>query len=168
MGKRFSSGFILLLSISLALSGGQNKREKAYELIYKDVQQLKQQVLALDKKIEENAEEIKGIRDQLKELLDLTRQFQSSQASAREEQRRLPAQYQILLEKVENINTQLAQFSEDLIEIKRVARPLAEQVIVGEESEGRQTESPSPQEPGDTSSQPVDRMKCTIWPGPTI
>ena len=156
MGKKLSSGLILLLSISLAISGSQNKSEKAYELIYKDVQQLNQQVLALDKKIEQNAEEIKGIRDQLKELLDLTRQFQSTQASAREEQRRLPAQYQILLEKVENINTQLAQFSEDLIEIKRIALPLAEQVTEGEDSEGIHTESAPTQEHGDTSDQPSE------------
>lgn len=156
MGKKLSFGLILLLGISLAISGSQNKSEKAYELIYKDVQQLNQQVLALDKKIEQNAEEIKGIRDQLKELLDLTRQFQSTQASSREEQRRLPAQYQILLEKVENINTQLAQFSEDLIEIKRIALPLAEQVTEGEDSEGIHTESAPTQEHGDTSDQPSE------------
>lgn len=156
MGKRLSSGFILLLGISLAISGSQTKREKAYELIYKDVQQLNQQVLALDKKIEQNAVEIKGIRDQLKELIDLTHQFQSAQASVREEQRRLPAQYQILLEKVETINTQLAQFSEDLIEIKRGALPLAEQVTEGEDSEGNQPESLPTEEHGDTSDQPSE------------
>ncbi len=156
MGKKFFSGFILLLGLSLALSGSQNKREKAYELIYKDVQLLKQQILALDKKIEQNAGEIKGIRDQLNELLDLTRQFQSEQASAREEQRRIPAQYQILLEKVETINTQISRFSEDLIEIKRVALPLAKQVTVGEDSEENQTKSPPPQEQGEPSSQPSE------------
>jgi tol-pal system protein YbgF len=156
MGKKLSSGIFLLLCLSLALGGSQNKREKAYELIYKDVQQLKQQLLALDQKIDLNAEEIKGIRDQLKELLDMTRQFQSAQASAREEQKRLPAQYQILLEKVETINTQLAQFSEDLIEIKRIALPLAEQVTEGEDSKGNETESPPPQDEGDASSQPSE------------
>ncbi len=156
MGKRFSTGLIWLLGLTLILSGSQNKREKAYELIYKDVQQLKNQVLTLESKIEENAKEIKGIRDDLKELLDLVRQFQTAQASAREEQRRLPAQYQILLEKVENINTQLAQFSEDLIEIKRVALPLAEQVTEAEGSEGDQSEVPPTQEPVNTSDQPSE------------
>jgi tol-pal system protein YbgF len=156
MGKRFSSGFILLLGLTLTLSGSQNKQEKAYELIYKDVQQLKQQVLSLERKIEQNAEEIKGIRDQLTELLELTRQFQTAQASAREEQKRLPAQYQILLEKVENINTQLAQFSEDLIEIKRVALPLAEQVTEGAETESGQPEPPSPQAQEDLDKQPSE------------
>lgn len=152
MGKKLSSGFILLLCLSLAVRGSQSKSEKAYELIYKDVQLLKQQLLALDTKIDLNAAEIKAIKDQLRELIDLTRQFQSAQASAREEQKRLPAQYQILLEKVETINTQLAQFSEDLIEIKRVAHPLAEQVTEGENSEGNQTEPPQPQEQGDPST----------------
>lgn len=156
MGKRLSSGIILLLGLALTLSASQNKREKAYELIYKDVQQLKSQVLSLERKIEQNAEEIKGIRDQLKELLDLTRQFQTAQASAREEQRRLPAQYQILLEKVENINTQLAQFSEDLIEIKRVALPLAEQAIEGEDPESSPSESPPEQAQEDPADQPSE------------
>jgi TolA-binding protein len=157
MSKRLSSGFILLFVFCLTLSWSQNKREKAYELIYKDVQQLKQQVLALDAKIEQNAEEIKGIRDQLEDLLDLTRQFQAAQASAREEQKRLPAQYQILLEKVETINMKLAQFSEDLIEIKRSALPLAEQVTEGENPEGGQIEPPPPEDQEDTGDQPEEQ-----------
>jgi tol-pal system protein YbgF len=156
MRKRFSSGFILFLTVSLALSSSPDKQEKAYELIYKDVQLLKQQILALDKKIDQNAEDIQGIRDQLKELLNLTRQFQSEQASAREEQRRLPAQYQILLEKVETINTQLAQFSEDLIEIKRVALPLADQVTEEETPETNPSESRLSQEPKDSARSPSE------------
>ena len=156
MGKRLSSGIILLLGLVLTLGAGQNKREKAYELIYKDVQLLKQQVLSLETKIEQNAEEIKGIRDQLQELLDLTRQFQTAQASAREEQRRLPAQYQILLEKVENINAQLAQFSEDLIEIKRVALPLAEQVTEGEHSGESQPETTPAQDQKESDDKPSE------------
>jgi tol-pal system protein YbgF len=165
MGKRRSSGIVLLLCLALVTSAGQNKREKAYELIYKDVQLLKQQVLSLESKIEQNAEEIKGIRDDLRELLDLTRQFQTAQASAREEQRRLPAQYQILLEKVENINAQLAQFSEDMIEIKRVALPLAEQAVEGEDSEDSQSESSTSQEPEDRGDSPAeDEMPPSISP----
>jgi tol-pal system protein YbgF len=156
MRKRFSSGFILFLTVSLALSSSPDKQEKAYELIYKDVQLLKQQILALDKKIDQNAEDIQGIRDQLKELLNLTRQFRSEQASAREEQRRLPAQYQILLEKVETINTQLAQFSEDLIEIKRVALPLADQVTEEETPETNPSESRLSQEPKDSARPPSE------------
>ncbi len=155
MRKRFSSGFILFLTLSLVLSSSPDKQEKAYELIYKDVQQLKQQVLALDKKIDQNTTDIQGIRDQLRELLELTRQFQSEQASAREEQRRLPEQYQILLEKIETVNTQLAKFSEDLIEIKRVALPLAEQVTEGEALETNPSESPLTQEPKDLAGPPA-------------
>ncbi len=165
MGKRLFPGFILLLCLSLALNGSQSKSEKAYELIYKDVQQLQQQVLALDKKIDLNTEEIKSIRDQLKELLDLTRQFQSAQASVREEQRRIPAQYQILLEKVESINTQLAQFSEELIELKRVALPLAEQASEAGDAEGSQTEPPPPKTKEDPGSQtPAEETPPSISP----
>ena len=165
MGKRLSSGIILLLGLVLILSASQNKREKAYELIYKDVQQLKQQVLSLEGKIEQNAQEIKGIRDQLKELLELTRQFQTAQASAREEQKRLPAQYQILLEKVENISAQLALFSEDLIEIKRAASPLPEQPIEGEDPESSQSESSPAQEQKDpTASSSEEELPPSISP----
>jgi len=123
MGKRISSG-VLILFLPLLLLGGADKEKKAYELIYKDVQLLKQKVLQLDNKIERNAEDIQFIRQQLAELIQLTRHFQSEQASAREDQKKLPAQYQILLEKMEAINRRLAIFSEDLIEIKRAALPL--------------------------------------------
>jgi len=123
MGKRISSG-ILILFLPLLLLGGADKEKKAYELIYKDVQLLKQKVLQLGNKIERNAEDIQFIRQQLAELIQLTRHFQSEQASAREDLKKLPAQYQILLEKMEAINRRLAIFSEDLIEIKRAALPL--------------------------------------------
>lgn len=145
MRKRLSSGFFLLFVLSLTLSS-LDKEEKAYELIYKDVQLLKQQILALDKKIDQNTADIRGIQDQLRELLEMTRQFQSEQASAREEQRRLPAQYQILLEKVGTINTQLAEFSEDLIEIKRAALPLAEPTAEEMGLERKPAEPPPPQD----------------------
>jgi tol-pal system protein YbgF len=140
MGKRISWGVLFLLLLGLFL-GGADKSKKAYELIYKDVQILKQKVLELDNKIERNSEDIRFIREQLGILIQLTRHFQSEQASAREDQKKLPAQYQILLEKMETINRKLAGLSEELIEIKRASFPLTEGT---ERSEKEETEHPLP------------------------
>jgi tol-pal system protein YbgF len=154
MGKRISSGVLFLLLLPLVL-GGADKSKKAYELIYKDVQLLKQKVLQLDTKISRNAEDIQFIKQQLVELIQLTRHFQSEQASAREDQKKLPAQYQILLEKMEAINRRLASISEDLIEIKRSSLPLAEPVA-GSEEEGTEQATPPPEETGDTPEESTE------------
>jgi tol-pal system protein YbgF len=146
MGKKLSSGILFFLLLSLFV-GGADKSKKAYELIYKDVQLLKQKVLALDNKIESNAADIQFIKQQLIELIQLTRHFQSEQASAREDQKKLPAQYQILLEKMEAINRRLANFAEDLIEIKRASLPLTEPAEGSEER--TEQASPSQEESAD-------------------
>jgi len=156
MDKRIFSGVLILLLLFLSL-GGADKEKKAYELIYKDVQLLKQKVLQLDDKIERNSEDIRFIREQLAELIQLTRHFQAEQASAREDQKKLPAQYQILLDKMETINRRLAGFSEDLMEIKRASMPLtepgegsgeegAEQASRPLEEEGEKTEEKAEEE----------------------
>jgi len=156
MDKRIFSGVLILLLLFLSL-GGADKEKKAYELIYKDVQLLKQKVLQLDDKIERNSEDIRFIREQLAELIQLTRHFQAEQASAREDQKKLPAQYQILLDKMETINRRLAGFSEDLMEIKRASLPLtepgegsgeegAEQASRPLEEEGEKTEEKAEEE----------------------
>ena len=147
MGKRTSSGALILLLLCLFL-GGADKSKKAYELIYKDVQLLKQKVLQLDDKIERNSEDIRFIREQLGVLIQLTRHFQSEQASAREDQKKLPAQYQILLEKMEIINRRLASLSNELIEIKRASLPLT-QGSEGPEKEGTAQPPPSQEEAAD-------------------
>jgi len=163
MAKKLSFGAILLLHLLLlsCLLRGTDKSEKAYELIYKDVQILKQKILQLDEKMEKNAEDIRFIRQQVEDLIQLMRLLQSEQASAREDQKRLPAQLQILLEKMESINTQLSRFSEDLIEIKRSARPPTEEAE-GELQEGTEKASPTQEktegqakeESGEAESQP--------------
>ncbi len=141
MGKRISSGVLFILLLGLYL-GGVDKSKKAYELIYKDVQLLKQRVLQLDNKIQRNTEDIQYIRQQLEVLIQLTRHFQSEQASTREDQKKLPVQYQILLEKMEAINRRLASFSEDLIEIKRASLPRNETAEGSEEGGSEQTSPP--------------------------
>lgn len=154
MGKRIFSGAISLVLLCLFL-GGADKSKKAYELIYKDVQVLKQKVLQLDNKIERNSEDIRIIRDQLEVLIQLTRHFQSEQASAREDQKKLPAQYQILLEKIEAINSRLANLSTDLIEIKRASLSLTEG-SEGSEKEGTKQTASSQEETVDKSDEKAE------------
>lgn len=128
MTKRlFGIILILLLAVS---SVGTDKKKKTYELVYQDVQLLRQQVLQLKEKIDSNTEDINFIKNQLEELLNLSKNLQTAQASLKEEQRRIPAQSQILLEKLEGLSLQLIKLSEELIELKRASLlPEAQQEI---------------------------------------
>jgi DNA repair ATPase RecN len=120
MSKRLV-GISLILLLPL-LSAGSDKKEKTYELIYKDVQLLRQQVELLKKQIEKNTEDIDSIKAQLKELLTIAKLLQSEQAGFKQEQQRIPAQSQILLDKLEAINLQLVNVSEEIITIKRASK----------------------------------------------
>ena len=117
MGKRLV-GISLILILPL-ICAGSGQRQKTYELIYKDVQLLRQQFQQLKKQIEKNSEDINFIKEQLTELLKLAKLLQSEQASFKQEQRKIPGQSQIFLEKLETMNLQLIKLSEELIEIKR-------------------------------------------------
>ncbi len=109
--------------IPFLLCGAQKER-KAYELIYQDVQILKQQVLELDKKIGLHQEELQTLKQMLSEITSLVQSFQSQQVSMREDQKKIPAQYQILLEKLDAMAVHLSRFSEDLMELKNASRPI--------------------------------------------
>ena len=109
--------------IPFLLCGAQKER-KAYELIYQDVQILKQQVLELDKKIGLHQEELQTLKQMLSEITSLVQSFQSQQVSMREDQKKIPAQYQILLEKLDAMAVQLSRFSEDLMELKNASVPI--------------------------------------------
>lgn len=137
MIKRLAGIFLALILLFMSASAQTSK--KAYELIYKDVQLLRQQILQLDEKIGKNAEDIKFIKDQLNELLILFRLFQKEQANFKENQNTLPAQYRILLEKLEGLNTQLAAYNEELLEIKKASLQAAQAV---EETTKEQIPSP--------------------------
>jgi chromosome segregation ATPase len=109
MSKRLI-GIVLILLLALA-SSGADKKKKAYELIYEDVQLLRQQFLQLKKKIEKNNEDIGFIKEQLEELLNMVKHLQTEQASFKEDQKKIPTQYQIVLEKLETMTLQLIKFS---------------------------------------------------------
>ncbi len=141
MRKRAIGVFLILL---LALvSAGADKKKKAYELIYQDVQLLTQQFLQLKENIEKNNEDISFIKEQLEELLNMVKHLQTEQASFKEDQKKIPTQYQILLEKLETMTLQLIKFSEGLTEIKMAFLPSPEQQE--ENLEGKQGQPPLPE-----------------------
>lgn len=139
MTRKVSSGVFLLLLLPL-LAGGADKEKKAYELIYRDIQLLKQKIIQLEEKLESNTEDVKRIKDQFNELLTLVRQFQRDQASFKEEQKQIPAQYQILLEKIESMNSQLIRFFGELIEIKKASLTPVQPAEVSPDEEALPTE----------------------------
>jgi len=142
----------LFLLIPLLLWGTQ-KEKKAYELIYQDVQILKQQVLKLDKKIGLYQDELQTIKQQMGELISLVRALQSQQVSMQEDQKKVPAQYQIVLEKLDAMTVQLSRFSLDLMEIKNATLPLLQQVEQTEDSGESQKEEQQPPAADDTGEE---------------
>ncbi len=141
MSKRLV-GISLILILPL-ICAGSGQRKKTYELIYKDVQLLRQQFQQLKNQIEKNTEDINFIKDKLTELLKLAKLLQSEQASFKQEQRKIPAQSQILLEKLETMNLQLIKLSEELIEIRRVSQIPSEKPE--QKANTQQKESPPPE-----------------------
>ncbi|HSA95107.1 MAG TPA: tol-pal system protein YbgF, partial [Acidobacteriota bacterium] len=95
MAKKFLGAFLLLLVPLFA--AGQDKSKKAYELIYDDVQVLKEQVRTLQTRLDGAAEDIRALREQVKVLADLVRQSIADQAGARDSLNTIPAQYQDML-----------------------------------------------------------------------
>jgi len=119
---RRALGFFLVPVFALC-AGGQIKEKRTYELIYQDVQQLKQQVLRVEKKLDETSAGLKLLGDQVRDLSGQFKLFQNDQARSQEGLKALPGQYQIFLEKLEQIESQLLKISEDLVALK--SRPEA-------------------------------------------
>ncbi len=141
MSKRLIGIFLILFLPQV--SPGIGQRQKTYELIYKDIQLLRQQFQQLKKQIDRNTEDIDFIKEQLAEILKLAKLFQSEQASFKQEQRKIPAQNQIFLEKFESMNLQLAKLSEEIIELKRASQIPLEQPT--EKLDSLKSESPPPE-----------------------
>ena len=164
MLKRFSFGLIIFTSFSILLTG-IDKSKKAYELIYKDIQILKQQIQNLDKKIDSNREEISSIQKQLTEILKLSQLSRSEQVGLLIEQKKIPAQYQVLLQKFNSIRFELEKITEKLIGIEQTASPSEETLedtgkekSGGEETSAEIEEQPIATPPPDLSPQQVFNM----------
>ena len=117
MTKHFFSGIAVLLSLTLLVSA-VDKQEKTYELIYKDVQLLKKQFIEFNQKIEQNAVSIQKIQQRMDNILSLARELQQEQTRIKDNQSHFPAQFQVLIEKLEQITRQLSNLSEDMMVVK--------------------------------------------------
>jgi TolA-binding protein len=106
-GKILGAFFLGVLTLAAA---GQDKSKKAIELVYDDVQVLKQQVQEVD----QNAAEIRAIQDQLKAVADLVRQSMTGQAGLLEGLRAVPAQYQDIVRKIDQLTIELQKIAADL------------------------------------------------------
>lgn len=124
MLKRILGLFVILFFTSGVAAAQKSK--KAYELIYEDIQVLKQQFLRLDKKIDQNLESLKSIEDKIQAIETQLRVFQAEQAKTQEGLKDIPSQYQILSEKIELINFQLTKISEQLLTLKSTVPPVSE------------------------------------------
>jgi tol-pal system protein YbgF len=115
----------LLAVLSLAV-WGQDKGKKAIEVVYDDVQILKQQVQEIRALVDQNAAEIRALQEQVKMLLDLVRQSAAGQAATVEGLRAVPAQYQDLLRKLDQMTTDLQKIQADLAARATQAPPATE------------------------------------------
>ena len=110
-GKILGAFFLGVLTLAAA---GQDKSKKAIELVYDDVQVLKQQVQELRARVDQNAAEIRAIQDQLKAVADLVRQSMTGQAGLLEGLRAVPAQYQDIVRKIDQLTLELQRIAADL------------------------------------------------------
>jgi tol-pal system protein YbgF len=123
-------GAVLLLGLALA-SAGQDKQKKTYELVYQDVQLLKDQVQDLRARLDRTGQDIQAIREQLKILADLVRQSLSDQAAIKDDVRVVPAQYQDLLRRIDQLSLDIQKVSSDLAAVQPGAAAAARAVTEG-------------------------------------
>jgi tol-pal system protein YbgF len=109
-GVRLGAFFLAVLTLAAA---GQD-RKKAIEVVYDDVQLLKEQLQELRARVDQNTEMIRAIQDQLKALADFVRQSIAGQAGAQEGLRAVPAQYQDILRKLDLLTLDLQKIAADL------------------------------------------------------
>jgi tol-pal system protein YbgF len=116
--KVVGRGLFVLLILPLLAAGADTKEKKAYELIYEDVQLLKQKLAQVETKLDRNAEDIRALQTQVKDFLDQWKLAEGAQASLKEDIKTLPSQYQVLADKLELINLQLVKITEDLLSLR--------------------------------------------------
>jgi tol-pal system protein YbgF len=117
--------------------------------MYDDIQQLKLQVQRLEKKADAAADDLKAVREVLRDLTAQFKSFQAGQARSDENLKSLPAQLQVFLEKFGQLESQIQKISEDLIDLK--SRPPVEAppdtAKPGEKTPADKKPAPSKKEP---------------------
>jgi tol-pal system protein YbgF len=163
MLKRFIGLFLVLLL--LVCSARAEKSKKAYELIYQDVQILKQQILQLTEKIKTNTQDIEAIKKQLEEILTQLKLFQREQASIKEDFKTVPTQYQILLEKLEEMSLQLIKIVEELLVLKSASsHPPALQEEKTEEEQATPESKPTKEQEKESKEEKAQLPAVSLSP----
>jgi tol-pal system protein YbgF len=157
--RRVSIGALFLAVLTLA-GAGQDKSKKAIELVYDDVQALKQQVQELRARVDQNGEQLLAVQDQLKALTELIRQATAGQSGAQEGLRAVPAQYQDILRKLDQLTLDLQKLTADLA----VRAPQTAPDTAPEE-ERRTAQRPTSRPPAETKPQPAPALPP---PAPTM
>lgn len=134
-------GILLVLPL-LASPGGQDKSKKTYELLYDDVQFLKQQVQRLEKRLDAASGDVSDIGILVRELVAQFKLFQADQARTQENIKGLPLQMQAFLDRLGQIENQILKVSDDLSILK--ARPEAAPPAAEPEPAAAKTESKTP------------------------
>jgi tol-pal system protein YbgF len=161
MQKR-ALGLIPLLLLAAAASGGPggpDQSKKAYELIYEDVQALKQQMLRLEAKVDKAAQDVLLLKDQLKEIQAQMKLGQTDQAGLKEDIKSVPTQYQAVLDKLEQLDLAIKRFSEDFVAFRtQMTQPPIEAAgkTAAKEAKPKKKEEPPPaSKEGQPQGQPV-------------
>lgn len=141
MKKGFTTFFALFLIVATPFALGEQSK-KTYELIYQDLQRLTQHILDLEKTTGQNSEDIQALKKILQELLTLSLRFQTEQASIKEDQKQIPSQFQLVLAKLDVLNTKLNNFSSELLEIKEIVLTPPEPQPAEQSDEEDSKESP--------------------------
>jgi len=141
MKKGVSTFFALFLIAAAPFALGEQSK-KTYELIYQDLQRLTQHILDLEKTTGQNSEDIQALKKILQELLTLSLRFQTEQASIKEDQKQIPSQFQVVLAKLDVLNTKLNNFSSELLEIKEIVLTPPEPQPAEQSDEEESKESP--------------------------
>ena len=122
MGKKAIIVSLFVFLLIIPMHAQKDKDRKTFELIYQDIQVLKEQILSLEEKLKVHAEDIKANKARLEEILNQIRNTQARQAELSEELRAIPSQYQVLLERLEEMSLQLIKITEELLVLKNYSR----------------------------------------------
>ncbi len=139
------AGTLFLAQVS---NGGDKKEEKVYELIYKDVQLIKQTLLRLENKINKNQEELVRLQKNMAHWEELLTGIRLEQASLKDKQEEIPLIYQAILEKLGSLYLDLQNTNQEIATLKRIlSPPEEEQGEIAPPEQGPQKEEVQPKEP---------------------
>jgi tol-pal system protein YbgF len=158
-------GAVLLLVLALA-SAGQDKQKKTLEVVYQEIQDLKGQVQDLRARLDKNAAEVQAIGEQLKILANLVRQSLADQAAVRDDVRVVPAQYQDVLRRLDQLSLDVQKVSADLA--VRPPEPQPGDASAAKAAAGGAVAKKSEAKPGASSAQAQTQAPPPVAPASNV